>query len=324
MADPHNSLALSGVSAGDIRGLGATAAALAAMDHPVALYLAGMSPGSRPTQIVALRHVAGFWGSTPWRMPWASLSRSNVQVIRSWVASKYAPSTANRILTAVRGVLRACADLELVTREHVANVGSVAIVRGSRVVAGRALERHEIERLFTSCREDPSEARGARDGAILGLLYGAGLRRAELSALDFAHLEPSGGSVRVIGKGNVERIVPLPAGARRALDRWVAIRGSDPGPLIAHVSSAARVFLRRYTTSAIYATLRRLARSLRLPQFSPHDLRRTYVGDLLDAGADLRTVQSLVGHADPATTARYDRRAERVRVRAAELLDVPA
>ena len=80
---------------------------------------------------------------------------------------------------------------------------------------------------------------------------------------------------------------------------------------------------RRMTDQAVLMLLRRRAAQARVPAFTPHDLRRTFVGDLLEAGADMVTVQKLAGHSNVQTTARYDRRGEETKRRAAELLHVP-
>jgi site-specific recombinase XerD len=89
------------------------------------------------------------------------------------------------------------------------------------------------------------------------------------------------------------------------------------------VSKGDRIERRRMTDGAVAELVRRLAKKSKIAAFSPHDMRRTFIGDMLDAGADLATVQGLAGHASPATTSRYDRRGERARKKAAELLHVP-
>ncbi|MDP9372590.1 MAG: tyrosine-type recombinase/integrase, partial [Chloroflexota bacterium] len=101
------------------------------------------------------------------------------------------------------------------------------------------------------------------------------------------------------------------------------MRGPTLGPFFRPVNKAGRIVPRRLSAQAIYAILQKRAGEAGLAHLSPHDLRRTFVGDLLDAGADLSTVQGLAGHANIATTARYDRRGDVARKRAAGLLHVP-
>ncbi|MDP9374426.1 MAG: tyrosine-type recombinase/integrase, partial [Chloroflexota bacterium] len=158
---------------------------------------------------------------------------------------------------------------------------------------------------------------------LLALLYAGGLRRAEAAALDLADYDPSDGAVRVRGKGNKERRVYLTGGVTAALADWLAARGPASGPLFRPVNKGGRIVPRRLSAQAIYAILQKRAGEARLAHLSPHDLRRTFVGDLLDAGADLTTVQGMAGHATIATTARYDRRGDAARKRAASLLHVP-
>ena len=106
-----------------------------------------------------------------------------------------------------------------------------------------------------------------------------------------------------------------------ALSDWLTIRGSRPEPLFWGIGNRNKGG--RLTTQAIYTMLRRRAKEAGLDSLSPHDFRRTFVGDLLDRGADIATVQKLAGHASVVTIARYDRRSEEAKLKAAELLHAP-
>jgi site-specific recombinase XerD len=155
------------------------------------------------------------------------------------------------------------------------------------------------------------------------VLYGAGLRRAEAVALDLADYDPSTGALVVHGKGNKQRLAYVTHGGRLALANWLAVRGPEPGPLFWPVDKAGRLRARRPTGQAILYVAQRWAGTANVRAFSPHDLRRSFISDLLDAGADLSTVQRLAGHAQIQTTSRYDRRGELAKQRAATLLHVP-
>jgi Phage integrase family len=162
-----------------------------------------------------------------------------------------------------------------------------------------------------------------RDTALVALAYAGGFRRAELVALDVTDYDREAGRLRVVGKGNKERAVFISNGARDALHAWLRVRGPAPGPLLLPVDRHGRVLARRLTEQTVYDRLRYLAERAGVAAFSPHDCRRSLAGDLLDAGVDLATVQALLGHASPATTARDDRRGERAVRQAAERVLVP-
>jgi site-specific recombinase XerD len=193
----------------------------------------------------------------------------------------------------------------------------VESVSGHTTPAGRALSGGELAALLNSCAPRPL---GVRDAAIMSLLYGCGLRRAELVALNIEDYIKEESELIVRGKGNKQRVVPV-GNAAPALADWLAIRGEESGPLFWGLGNRNRG--RRLTDQAIYNMLRKRARLAGVSRLSPHDFRRTFVGDLLDAGADIVTVQKMAGHADPATTSRYDRRGKRAQHKAASLLHVP-
>ena len=156
------------------------------------------------------------------------------------------------------------------------------------------------------------------------MLYGAGLRRAEAAALDVDDIDRETGALTVrCGKGRKDRVTYLTNGAHKAVIAWIEHRGGDDGPLFVPVRKDGVATFRRMTSQSVYMRLTRHSRKAGVDTFSPHDLRRSYCSDLLDAGADVSLVQRLMGHANVSTTQRYDRRPEQSKQRAAALLHVP-
>ena len=144
-----------------------------------------------------------------------------------------------------------------------------------------------------------------RDRAVLEFLYATGLRVGELERLDLEDVDLSGGLVRVLGKGNKERIVPFGGQARAALQRWLA--ASEP---VRKGRDASAIFLSlrgtRLTARSVRRILdRRLKEAAVVARISPHALRHTFATHMLGAGADLRAIQELLGHASLSTTQRY-------------------
>jgi len=286
--------------------------------NPAAVYLGRLASGSRRTMRHSLDTIAALAaGADALSMPWQGLRYQHTQLIRQQLAETYAPATANRHLSALRGVLEEAWRLGLLTAEDYRRAVDVPNVRGSTLPAGRSLSAGEISALFSSCGDDPA---GRRDRALIAVLYGTGARRAEASALDVADFDPVDGAFRVRGKGDKERSLFLPDAALPALRAWFEVRGSAPGPLFVPILKSGRLSDRRLTGQAILLILRRRGELAGIEPFTPHDLRRTFAGDMLDAGVDLVTVQGMMGHANPATTGRYDRRGDRAKRRAASLL----
>lgn len=293
--------------------------------HPALVYLATLGPRSRRPQRHALDVVARLLnpGANAEELPWHELRYQHAAAVRSALADRYAPATANRILSAMRAVLREAWRLGLMTAEDYRRASDVEKVRGHRLPAGRELTAGELCRLFSDCAKDRNQSRGARDAAVLGLAYGAGLRREEIAGLCVEAYDAAARTVRVLGKGDRERLAHLAAGGADAVSAWLQRRGSSAGPLVCPISQRGDLEPRHMTSQSIYDLIRRRAARAGISKCSPHDLRRTYIGDMLDAGADLSAVQQLVGHTSPTTTARYDRRGERAKARAAGLLHVP-
>jgi len=203
-------------------------------------------------------------------------------------------------------------------------------VEGSALPAGRALSAGELRALFSACAADGSPA-GARDAALLAILYGGGLRRAEAIALSIADYDRDDRALRVFGKRRKQRLAYLDAGGVSAIDAWLCCRaaaagvelGQLAGPLLCPVLKGGRIVCRPMSPGAVLKRLRLRAAQAKVAGLSPHDLRRSFVSDLLDAGVDIATVQKMAGHAHVQTTARYDRRPEDAKRAAAQRLHVP-
>jgi integrase len=292
--------------------------------NPAAVYLASLSAGSRRTMLGALEAIVELVAPKldARSFPWPALRYEHAQAIRSALADKYAPATVNKALCALRGVLRESWRLGYLDADSFQRAADLKPVRGQRLPAGRMLQAGEVRALFTSCASEGSKS-AALDAVVLSLLLGCGLRRDEAVGLQLRDYDRAAGELRVEGKGGKQRLLPIVNGTAKALESWLKVRGSQPGPLLCPVSRWETVEVRGLTAQALYARLASRAEKAGVAEFSPHDLRRTFVSQLLDNGADVSAVQRLAGHANVATTMRYDRRGEQVKRRAAELLHVP-
>ena len=207
--------------------------------------------------------------------------------------------TQARRLSALRGLFR------FAVAEHVVSDSPLADVRqpGQRRRLPRVLGEKDVDRILEACDRTRTPM---RDRALLEVLYGSGLRVTEAISLtcDCVHLAES--ALRVFGKGARERVLPLGRPARRALERYLE---GERGRL--QLAGPQReVFLsprgRPMTRQAIFALVRRLSESAGLEVApSPHDLRHAFATHLVERGADLRAVQSLLGHASISTTEVY-------------------
>ena len=293
--------------------------------NPALVYLAG-----RPSEVGrrglerslnrAAEILTGGLTKSALTVNWSEVRYQHVAAMRALLIDQGAkPATTNHVLAAVRGTLREAWRLGFIDAESLARVTDVGNVKAASLPAGRHVDAGEITALFRACGDTPV---GARDSAMLALLYGCGVRRSEAVAIDLADYDDGAVTIRH-GKGRKERIVYCPAGGREAVDAWIDRRGDWPGPLLCPVAKGGRIQQRAMTAQAVLLRLHYLADNAGVTRFSPHDLRRSFVGTLLDAGADISSVQRLAGHASPATTAHYDRRPEDAKRRAAEMLHVP-
>ncbi len=203
------------------------------------------------------------------------------------------------------------------TRRLLRYSGATAAIDGQR---GRAVSSPRLDqRLPRTLRPDesaaliqaadPSTPLGLRDRAMMEVLYGTGLRVTELVELPLAGVDRRAGLLRVLGKGGRERMVPLGEPALDALEAYLG--AGRPALVKANQPATEAIFLSRrgrsMTRQNFFVRIRRLALRAGIPseRVSPHVLRHAFATDLLDGGADLRAVQSMLGHADLSTTQIY-------------------
>jgi site-specific recombinase XerD len=212
---------------------------------------------------------------------------------------RYAPATSARKLSAVRGAYQWMRDRGAVERSPAALVPGPKRVR----TLPATLSGAEIERLLDGSW-GPAP-RDLRDRVLLELLYGCGLRAAEACDLDLGDVRLDAGSVRVTGKGGHQRVVPLGGAAAAALERYLA-RGR---PRLAGAATSSRLLLsvrgRPLHPSDVRRALARALERAGIAARSPHALRHTFATHLLEGGADLRSIQHLLGHASVGTTQVY-------------------
>lgn len=290
--------------------------------NPATAYLASLSPGSRPAMRRSLDVIAQIVSSdgdtTAAQIPWHRLQSQHTGAIRDELTERYAHTTVNKMLAALRQTLKEAWRLGQMSAEAYHEAADVENLSGEREPAGRHIPGGELACLLDTCRQTPT---GIRDAAIISLLYAGGLRRAELVMLDRVDYDMATGTLHVRGTRDVERPVPVVGGAAAALGDWLEVRGDEAGPLFWGLGNRNRGG--RLTTQAIYYMLQKRAELAEIEELSPHDFRRTFVSDLLERGADIATVQKLAGHAHVQTTAAYIRRGDQAKRRAAEMLHVP-
>ena len=238
-----------------------------------------------------------------------SLDKVDLRALRSWLAKQHtighARTTLQRRAAAARVFFAWAHETGQVTTDPAANLRSPKTTRVLPPTLDRATAAQMLDEAIASARETGGPA-AARDVAILEVLYSTGIRVSELCGLDLNDLDRERRVIRVFGKGSKERTVPLGAPALRAVDAWLAKARSQ---LMTDQSGRA-VFIGDRGKRIDPRVVRRIVhRSLRMtegaPDLGPHGLRHAMATHLLEGGADLRSVQEMLGHASLATTQIY-------------------
>lgn len=231
-------------------------------------------------------------------------------LVRGYIASLHrgglARSSQARALSAVRSLFKYAVTRGVCERNPAQGIPTPKVEK----TLPRHLRPGEIEDLLDAARQRDDEL-GRRDAALLELLYAAGLRVSELVSIDLGDLDLKARTLRVVGKGSKERMVPFGRPAEQAVRLWLQdwddVRARAPQD---HLDDEEPLFLNhaggRLSDRSVRRVLERVVDAAALKRgVHPHALRHTFATHLLEAGADLRSIQELLGHASLSTTQRY-------------------
>ncbi len=294
--------------------------------NPAYIYLAGLDfETSRPTQYSSLRQIARkfFHTGDVFACAWGKLRYRDLVLMRAWLQQTRSATTANKYRAALRGVLKAAWLDGQMTAEDYQRAMDVKRIRGEKV-AGSMFTPEQERLIFATCTKGAPNW-GVRDAAILSLMFGPmGCRRDEISRLSMSDYDEASGRLTITGKGRKQRVGYMWNNVRAALTDWLKIRGSRPGPLFYCILKGDEPFARRISDMSVWMMFKRRLKDAGITRrFTCHDTRRTAISNMIAIGIDLPTIARLVGHTSIETTARYDRRSDKVAEEAAKLLDVP-
>jgi integrase len=215
-------------------------------------------------------------------------------------------ASINKSLVALRGVLETAWRQGALPDEEYRRI-VIKNVKGKRLPAGHALDESDLGEMSRALDRDDVTVRGA---ALIVVLYGCGLRRIEASVLRQEHYDFKSKKLRILGKGNRERLVPVPPDWRPFIERqWKTLKPGDS-------------FFSLSRNGISYA-IDSFCKKTGIPRFTPHDLRRSFATHVIDGGGDLMSLQRLMGHASLDTTRIYDRRGDAADVKTVSVLKRP-
>ena len=298
--------------------------------NPLTLYLTRLAPSSQLTMRYVLQDAAdrlGFEDINLEDIDWHLLQPEHViALVAALREDGYAPNTSSLYVNAVRGVMNEAWRMSLITQEHLLRMRTVKPAPGTRLGQGRNLRRTLIREMMDVCAADP-RPQGLRDAALIGILYGSGMRKSESVNLDLAQLNFAERSLRVIGKGNKELLKYAPDWAFAKLQAWLDFRREqlkegeqDDTFLFNRIRRGSHITRERITKHAIYYIARQRGEQVGV-KIMPHDFRRSFITRVIEEH-DLSIAQKLAHHTNIQTTASYDVRDDNERRRAVDRFDL--
>jgi len=209
-------------------------------------------------------------------------------------------------MSAIRKLATEAADNGLLAPELAEGIRRVKGVKMTGVRTGNWLSLRQAQALLSA--PDSTTLRGLRDRAILAVLLGCGLRRSEVAALTFTHLQQRDGRwciIDLIGKHGRVRTAPMPTWVKVAIDAWATAAGLSTGHVFRPVNRADQLLGEIMSEKVVRQIVKPYAEAIGVPGFAPHDARRTCAKLCRAAGGELEQIQLLLGHASVQTTERY-------------------
>ena len=209
-------------------------------------------------------------------------------------------------MSAIRKLAAEASDNGLLAPELAAGISRVKSAKSIGIRVGNWLSLRQAQTLLNT--PDATTVKGLRDRAILAVLLGCGLRRSEVAALTFMHIQQRDGRwciVDLVGKHGRIRTIPMPTWVRVAIDAWASVTGISDGPVFRPVNRGDRMYGESLKEKVIWQLLQSYASEAGVPGIAPHDLRRTCAKLCRAAGGELEQIQLLLGHASVQTTERY-------------------
>ncbi|EPL1176755.1 tyrosine-type recombinase/integrase [Morganella morganii] len=250
-----------------------------------------------------------FRAMDPFTFDWSIIDRDAVQlVLQKLILEKKTPNSINLILSAIKGVAEEARASRVIDSDTYQDIRSIRRIRGNRIGRGRSLSSSEITHIYQHL-DSINTAVSVRDAAIVSLMLGCGLRRAEVTLLNMEDINFDNYSIKIMGKGNKERTNFMPSDTLRRIRLWIeTVRGDHTGAVFTRIRKNDDVTCDRITTDGLRYIIDKLVKDSASDSFTPHDCRRTYATKLLELGEDLLTVREAMGHSSVATTQRYDKR----------------
>jgi site-specific recombinase XerD len=294
---------------------------------PAKVYLAGLAKSGRRTVDAQLRGVARMVGAGSIdEVPWHLLKHEHVVALKTKALELgKSPATVNLMLAGIRGAVRTAWNMGMLSAEELARIEAVKGVKAVTEPKGRRITSGELGAIMKGIKTET--ASGKRDAAIIAFAYCGGLRRQEIAALQLENVNDLGEELEITiksGKGRKDRVLFLNNGGGDAVNDYLLTRGDSPGFLFwSSLKGGKMVPESKMTDQAVYARIKRCAKVAGLKPLSPHDMRRSFVSDMLDNGVDISTVAAMAGHSSVSTTQRYDRRGDEAKRKAAKALHLP-